>query len=72
MQTRSRGFAINYESVGTRPPVMLVPGTLSSAAQWELFGYTRALGVMLEWWRSTRSAMDSATSPMTPWLRGSP
>ncbi len=44
MQTRSRGFTINYESAGSGPPVVLVPGTLSSAAQWELFGYTRALG----------------------------
>ncbi|MGI9184803.1 MAG: alpha/beta fold hydrolase [Solirubrobacteraceae bacterium] len=45
MLTWSRGFTINYESAGTGPPVVLVPGTLSSAAQWELFGYTRALAI---------------------------
>lgn len=43
MQARSRGFEIHYEVSGTGPPLVLVPGTLSSAAQWELFGYVGAL-----------------------------
>ena len=43
MQTQSRGFTIHYEDSGTGSPLVLVPGTLSSAAQWELFGYVGAL-----------------------------
>jgi pimeloyl-ACP methyl ester carboxylesterase len=43
VETRSRGFMIHYEVAGTGLPLVLVPGTLSSAAQWELFGYVRAL-----------------------------
>jgi pimeloyl-ACP methyl ester carboxylesterase len=46
VQTRSRGFTIHYEVSGTGPPLVLVPGTLSSAAQWEMFGYVRALSEM--------------------------
>jgi len=41
--TRSRGFTIHYEVAGTGLPLVLVPGTLSSAAQWKLFGYVRAV-----------------------------
>jgi pimeloyl-ACP methyl ester carboxylesterase len=34
---------IHYEVAGAGLPLVLVPGTLSSAAQWELFGYVRVL-----------------------------
>lgn len=48
MKAQSRGFTIHYEvtgtGTGTGPPLVLVPGTLSSAAQWEMLGYVRALG----------------------------
>ena len=43
MQAQSRGFTIHYEARGAGPPLVLVPGTLSSAAQWELFGYVEML-----------------------------
>jgi pimeloyl-ACP methyl ester carboxylesterase len=43
METRSRGFMIHYEVTGTGPPLVLVPGTMSSAAQWTLFGYIAEL-----------------------------
>jgi pimeloyl-ACP methyl ester carboxylesterase len=43
VQAQSRGFTIHYEVCGTGPPLVLVPGTLSSAAQWEMFGYVGAL-----------------------------
>jgi pimeloyl-ACP methyl ester carboxylesterase len=43
VQAQSRGFTINYEVRGDGPPLVLVPGTLSSAAQWELFGYVETL-----------------------------
>ena len=39
MKIRSRGFTIHYEVTGAGPPLVLVPGTMSSAAQWKLFGY---------------------------------
>lgn len=43
MQTSSRGFTIHYQVAGAGPPLVLVPGTLSSAAHWEMFGYVAAL-----------------------------
>jgi pimeloyl-ACP methyl ester carboxylesterase len=43
MQTSSRGFTIHYDVAGAGPPLMLVPGTLSSAAHWEMLGYVAAL-----------------------------
>ena len=43
VQAQSRGFTIHYEARGAGPPLVLVPGTLSSAAQWELFGYVDML-----------------------------
>jgi pimeloyl-ACP methyl ester carboxylesterase len=43
VQAQSRGFTIHYEVSGTGPPLVLVPGTLSSAGQWEMFGYVPAL-----------------------------
>jgi pimeloyl-ACP methyl ester carboxylesterase len=43
VQAQSRGFTIHYEARGAGPPLVLVPGTLSSAAQWELFGYVETL-----------------------------
>jgi pimeloyl-ACP methyl ester carboxylesterase len=43
VHAQSRGFTIHYEARGAGPPLVLVPGTLSSAAHWELFGYVEAL-----------------------------
>ncbi len=43
MKTQSRGFTIHYEAAGTGPPLVLLPGTMSSAAQWQLFGYIEEL-----------------------------
>jgi pimeloyl-ACP methyl ester carboxylesterase len=43
MNTQSRGFTIHYEAAGAGPPLVLVPGTMSSAAQWKMFGYIEEL-----------------------------
>jgi len=40
----SRGYTINYTVEGDGPALMLVAGTLCSAAQWQDFGYTATLG----------------------------
>jgi pimeloyl-ACP methyl ester carboxylesterase len=41
--TQSRGFTISYEDVGTGPPVVLVNGYASPAAEWTDVGYVGRL-----------------------------
>jgi pimeloyl-ACP methyl ester carboxylesterase len=43
MNTQSRGFTIHHEAGGAGPPLVLLPGTMSSAAQWKMFGYIEEL-----------------------------